>query len=78
MVLFLGRLLPGEAVPPVTDGLDEEGRCPPDAVVLRAQPGECHRQLHHAGPVVATLPARLIRIEHGPWGEPQHIGILVK
>jgi hypothetical protein len=34
--------------------------------------------LHHAGPVVATLPARLIRIEHGPWGEPQHIGILVK
>ena len=103
MVLFLGRLFPGEEVPPdahrlrpgdlipddaphgrvflvppVTEGLDEEGRCPPDAVVLRSQPGEGQRLLYHAGPVVSTFPARLIRIEHGPWGEPRHIGTPVK
>lgn len=103
MVLFLGRLLPGDVVPPdvhhlrpgdpipddaphgrvflvppVTEGLDDEGRCPPDAVVLRAQPGEGHRLLHHAGPVVVKFPARLVRIEHGPWGEPRHIGHPVK
>lgn len=103
MVLFLGRLLPGEAVPtdthrlrpsdpipddaphgraflvpPVTEGLDEEGHCPPDAVVLCAQPGESHRLLHHAGPVVSAFPAHLVRIEHGNWGELRHIRTPVK
>lgn len=95
MVLFSGRLLPDEEVPPdahylpqgdpipddvprgrvflvppVTEGLDDEGRCPPDAVVLRVQPGEDRHILHHAGPVVLKFPARLVRFEHGPWGSP--------
>lgn len=63
--------LPGRVflVPPATDGLDDEGRYPPDAVVLQAQPGEDHRLLHHRGPVVLKFPARLVRIEYGIWGE---------
>lgn len=103
MVLFSGRLLPGEEapidtqhlpqgapipdnaargraflVPPATDGLDNEGRCPPNAVVLNIQPGEDHRVLHHTGPVVLKFPAHLVRIEYGPWGEFQHEGHPVK
>lgn len=65
-------------VPPVTEGLDNEGHCPPDAVVLQAQPGEDYRLLHHAGPVISTFPARLVRIEHGPWGELRHLERPVK
>ncbi|NMP23448.1 hypothetical protein [Sulfobacillus harzensis] len=59
-------------VPPTIDGLDHEGRCPPDAVVLHAQPGEDHCILHHTGRVVLKFPARLVRIGHGPWGEARH------
>lgn len=98
MVLFLGRLLPGDEVPPnthrlgpndpiledaphggiflvppVTEGLDDDGRYPEDAVVIHAQPGEGHRLLRHGNPIVLKHPMRLVRIEHGPWGEPRHI-----
>lgn len=102
MVLFLGRLLPGEAVPPeaqrlrpgdpipdhappgqvflvppMTEGLDDEGRCPPDAVVLHTQPGEHYRVLHHAGPVISMMPARLVRMEPSLWGQARHIEVPV-
>lgn len=65
-------------VPPITEGLDDEGRCPPDAVVLHTQPGASHRLLGHAGYVVSTCPARLVRIEYEPWGRPRYIERPVK
>ncbi len=65
-------------VPPLTEGLDDEGNCPSNAVILRSQPGQGHRLLHHAGPVVLKYPERLVRIEHGPWGEPRHAECRVK
>lgn len=97
MVLFWGRLLPGEEVPPnvhhlpqgkpipddaprghvflvppITEGLDHGRHCPTAAVVIRAHLGEDHHILHHQGPVVVKFPARLVRSEYGPWGEPRH------
>lgn len=56
-------------VPPTTDGLDDEGICPPDAVVLCTHSGEAHRVLCHTGGVVLKFPARVVRIESGRWGE---------
>jgi hypothetical protein len=78
------RLQPGEAIPSnavpgdefiqpsVTQGAEEPEDFPGDAVVIRMQPGEDHRVLGHAGPVIEQFPARLIRVQQGVWDEARH------
>ena len=58
--------------PPLTEGWEDEGQIPHEAEVIRAQPGQDHRVLAHAGPVVLQIPELLVRVQHGRWGEPRH------
>jgi len=74
-----GELVPADAPPgtvflqpPLTEGWEDEGQIPHEAVVIRAQPGQDHRVLAHAGPVVLQIPELLVRVQHGRWGEPRH------
>lgn len=65
-------------VPPHVQGLVDADSMRTAETVIRAQTGEGFRILPEAGPVVVKFPARLIRVNWGPWGEPRHDGSPVK